>query len=179
MSKKKKAGAPAKAAPTDNPSTATGKVTKKPDTTEVSAKLQGKEGHVTQSRQPITSRQSIVRYNPYTIRRSSPPVTTRIENGIGQMLKIMTEYITIFIDHDANCTTELWYKTWTSWVELGLNNDKMTVQQIANIVSYPGKYKSVKEIGLYMIEKLPILARYIVIAKQTKDQEPLVHHSKT
>ena len=177
MSKKKKPGATAQAAPTDNPPVATDKVTQKSATTELSTNSQGKTGHVTQSNTPTTPSKSIVRYNPYSIRRSKQdPV--RIDEGIGQFLKIVTDYIKIFIDHDTNCTNELWYKTWTSWVGLGLNKDGMTVHDVAKIVSYTGRFKSVKAIGQHMMDKLPILVKHIVIPKQTKDQDPLVHHSK-
>ena len=123
MSKKKKTGATAKAAPTDNPSITAGKGIQKPDETDVS-KSKENAGQVTQSRDKTT----LGRYNPYMIRRGRPPNTTRIVHGIGQLLKIMTDYITILIDHDLYCDKEQWYKTWTAWVEKGLNKEKMTVQ---------------------------------------------------
>ena len=74
------------------------------------AKSQSSKGNVSQTltttntmtddRQVTLSRKSQGRYNPCTIRLSRPPVTTRIEHGIVQLVKMMTEYIKIFMDHE-------------------------------------------------------------------------------
>ena len=61
----------------------------------------------------------------------------------------------------------------------GFTDTTNDIHQFATIIEFPrNRYKSVKAIAKYLIEKIPILDKYISIVKQSKEIAPICYISK-
>ena len=56
----------------------------------------------------------------------------------------------------------------------------LDIYQVASIIDFPkSNYNPIKAIGMYVVKKIPILAKYISFVKQSKDTNPIFYLSKT
>ena len=111
--------------------------------------------------------------NPYFIRKSNEALRDRITKP-GKLVTLMCDYMTI-IESQSRGTN----KQWDLWRNSGLNDPKMTVHLLAKIVSYPDvKDKTLLNVGLYMLEKTPELARFMKLSTASRHHEPILHHTK-
>ena len=120
-----------------------------------------------------TGKRSIVQN--YKIVKSST-TKGRLEDHM-DLVKIVAAVMAVYMTHDqghnqASCNL------WNNWSMKGITNPDNDIHTVAEIVNYPkNKYRSVKSIGKYMLEQIPILAKYMSFVRQSKDVSPLCFHS--
>ena len=109
--------------------------------------------------------------NPYLLRKGKPRRERILHPG--RLVSIMCEHMRI-METNGNKND-----VWQSWLDKGLDDEKMTVHPLAAIVQYPDvKDKTLLNVGLYIIEMTPELERYIKLSPSSRHHEPICYHSK-
>ena len=115
--------------------------------------------------------------NPYTVRKSKTTTKNRITD-IGTFLNIAANYVDILLRNDKTLESEPWYDLWETWIEEGLLEDA-TLHMISVIVELPPTVKKTnKSVALFILQKIPILERYMMIPSQTRDSDPWLHTTR-
>ena len=117
-------------------------------------------------------------HNPYKLKRSTKQNSDRMKS-IKDLIKLTTGYMDTIMSQEPTTSTEEWYKIWTMWTRKGIKDENINIAQLAAIVNFPStKYKSIKAIGIHMLEKITVLSKFIVIPNLTRDQDPIVRHTQ-
>ena len=115
--------------------------------------------------------------NPYTMRKSEKSSTTRILN-ISDFIFIVDDFIMTIVSHDYSQTKTGWYSLWKEWLDEDILT-ATTLHMVSVEIDYPSNQDiTIKRIALYILDKIPILHRYISIPGKTRPDDPLCHHTK-
>ena len=117
-------------------------------------------------------------YNPYKMKRLAKFQSTRMDS-VTQLTELIASYMEILIEHESNPTTQEWISKWNNWTNKGITDENITITNLASIVEFPNdKFKSIKAIGVHILESLPVLTKFLVIPNLTRDQDPIIRHTK-
>ena len=106
--------------------------------------------------------------NPYLISKRFKPTRERIMQP-GRFIKILCDYMTIIESHNGTKNV-----VWHKWLKSGLNTDTITVHPLAKIVQYPKtKDKTLLNIGIHMLQKLPELERLCKLSTASRHYEKI------
>ena len=130
----------------------------------------------TADKMPTRSVTSVPPTNPYRFKKSIHTNSERILNP-GMLIKVITDVIHVLHSQDNMTSEQPWYKLWLKWAHKGIDKPDITIQHLARIVGYKRKYKSIKEVGLFIFETIPVPAKYIYFARNTKQTEPILRHN--
>ena len=123
---------------------------------------------------PKVPPKDVPKVNPYSLKKSKVHTNNRF-NNINTFLSIVTDYVNITVEHDESLKQEPWYALWLLRIEDGILN-KPTLHVASVIVNLPPTIdKSNKYDGTFILDKLPVLERFMRIQKQTKDKDPILH----
>ena len=93
------------------------------------------------------------------------------------LIKVIRDVIRVLHSQDSTTGEQTWYKHWLEWVQKGVDKPNITIQHLARIVGYRRRYKSIKEVGLFIFDTIPVLAKYIYFARNTKQTEPILRYN--
>ena len=115
--------------------------------------------------------------NPYSIKKEKQGTKERYTD-INVLIRAISEYLDIIVRYNTSLKDDSWYTLWQSWIEEGILQNP-SLHMVSVIIEFPPtETKSNKSIGEFMLQKFPILSRYITIPPRTRDYDPWLYLNK-
>ena len=110
--------------------------------------------------------------NQYTIRMSKFR-QIRIEH-FPKFVQMVDSYLRTILRHDPTLEQQDWYGLWAQWVDDDILQ-AVNLHMVAVTIEFPSKEKkSNKSVGKYILDRLPILNKYMKIPTQTRHEDPIL-----